>query len=153
MGGLKRVLLANTADVTAITVTANIVTAITMDAGKKFKEYFFSPETSSFNSTYQVNRQNGSQYIQTLLTMVFNRLETSKRLEIMAIAQADLYAIAETMDGKFWMIGREEALGLNAGESGSGTARGDRNGYSITLEENSLELPIEVDDSIISGIL
>ena len=35
----------------------------------------------------------------------------------------------------------------------TGTARADRNGYSITLQDNSLEMPLEVLDTIIDGIV
>lgn len=153
IGGIKRVLLANQSDVTTITVTSDKVSAITMAASKTFKEYLFRPGTGSMSSNYQVNAENGVAYVQTDLVMVFNRMETAKRVEIVALAQADLYAIVEDMNGKFWLLGYDEPLVISAGDGLTGTARTDRNGYSITLQDNSKELPYEVADSIISGIL
>ena len=153
LGGIKRVLLANYADVTTITVTSDQVSAITMATGKKFKEYLFRPGTGSMSSNYQVNAENGVAYVQTDLVMVFNRMETAKRVEIVALAQADLYAIVEDMNGKFWLLGHDEPIALSAGDGLSGTARTDRNGYSVTLQDNSRELPFEVDSSIITGIV
>ena len=153
MGGIKRVLLANQSDVTAVTVTSNAVSAITMDTGKKFKEYNFRPGTGSLSGSYQVNAENGVAYVQTDLQMVFNRMETAKRVEIVAMAQADLYAIVEDNNGKYWLLGYEEPLNLSAGDLASGTARTDRNGYSVTLTDNAKEPPMEVDSSIISGLL
>lgn len=144
MGGIKRVLLANRADVSQITVSSNKVTAITMESGKKFYEYNFRPETSSMSSNWQVNRENGVKYVQTDLVMNFNRMETSKRVEIEAMAQADLYAIVEDNNGLFHLLGYDNPLDLSAGDGLSGTARTDRNGYSVTLQDDSRGLPFEI---------
>lgn len=153
MGGIKRVLIANAADVTAITVSSDVITAITMAASKKFYEFYFRPNTSNMASTWQVNNENGTNYVQTLVQMVFNRMDTTKRVSIMAIAQAECVAIVEDMNGVFWYLGYDYPLLINAGEAASGTARSDRNGYSITLEDNSKALPMEVSDSIIASLL
>lgn len=153
MGGIKRVLLANQSDVTAIAITTNVISTITMDTGKKFKEYNFRPGTGSLSSNWQVNAENGIAYVQSDLVMVFNRMDTTKRVEIVALAQADLYAIVEDMNGKYWFLGYDEPLNISAGDGLTGTARTDRNGYSVTLQDNSVALPYEVDSSIISGIL
>ena len=144
MGGIKRVLLANRADVASITVTSNKVNAITMESGKKFYEYNFKAGTSSMSSNWQINAENGVAYVQTDLLMVFNRMQTTARVEVMAMAAADLYAIVEDNNGLYWMLGKDEPLNLSAGDGLSGTARTDRNGYSVTLQDNSKELPIEI---------
>lgn len=144
MGGIKRVLLANRGDVSAITVTSNKVTVITMETAKKFYEYAFRPGTSSMSSNYQVSRENGVKYVQTDLLMVFNRMETAKRVEIEAMAQADLYAIVEDNNGIFWLLGYDNPLELSAGDGLTGTSRTDRNGYSVTLQDDSKGLPMEI---------
>ena len=144
MGGILEVLLANKVDVSAITETSNKVTAITMNSTAKFKKYQFAPETASMSSNLQVNAQNGTKYWQTDLLMVFNRMETAKRIEIMAMAQGELIAIVKDANGLYWMLGKDEALAISAGDALSGTARADRNGYSATLQDNSLEPPIEI---------
>jgi hypothetical protein len=144
MGGIKRVLLANRADVASITIGTDKVTAITMESGKKFYEYNFKPGTSGMTSNWQVNRENGVKYVQTDLQMVFNRMETTKRVEVEAMAQADLYAIVEDNNGLYWLLGLDNPLELSAGDGPTGTARTDRNGYSVTLQDDSKGLPNEV---------
>ena len=144
MGGIKRVLLANRADVASITIGTGKVTAITMESGKKFYEYNFKPGTSSMTSNWQVNRENGVKYVQTDLQMVFNRMETNKQVEVVAMAQADLYAIVEDNNGLYWLLGLDNPLELSAGDGTTGTARTDRNGYSVTLQDDSKGLPTEV---------
>lgn len=144
MGGIRRVLLSNRADVTGITVTSNKINAITMATGKKFYEYGFRPGTSSMASNWQVNRENGVKYVQTDLVMVFNRMETAKRVEVEAMAQADLYAIVEDNNGLYWLLGYDNPLELSAGDGLTGTARTDRNAYSVTLQDDSKGLPFEI---------
>jgi hypothetical protein len=143
MGGIVEVLLANSADVTA-TVSAGKVTAITMEGAAKFYRYSFTPETGSLSSNWQVNAQNGTRYVQSDLVMVFNRMETAKRAEVSAMAQGELVAIVKDANGVYWYLGENEPLTLSAGDGLTGTARGDRNGYSVTLQDNSVELPHEV---------
>ena len=142
MGGLRSVYLANFADVDSITVTSSVVTAITMVSSKKFYKYEFVRNTASMSSNYSVNAENGTTYVETDLLMVFNRMDTTKRLEIVALAQGELVAIVEDNNGNMWYLGHDEPLTLNAGDGLTGTARADRNGYSVTLRDNSLEMPL-----------
>lgn len=144
MGGIVEVYLANKADVSSVTITTNKVTAISMNSSAKFKTYHFRPNTSSMSSNYQVNQENGTSYVQTDLLMVFNRMETSKRIEVTAMAQGELCAIVKDANGLYWMLGIDNPLVLSAGDGLTGTARADRNGYSVTLQDNSLEMPVEI---------
>ena len=110
MGGVVEVYLANKADVTAITKTADKVTAITMreistGVTAMFKRYQFKPETASMTSNYQVNQANGTAFVQTDLVMVFTRMETAKRIEVSAMAQGELIAIVKDANGLYWLLG------------------------------------------------
>lgn len=153
MGGIVRVLLANKDDVTAVTLTDGVISAITLASSKNFHEYAFRPNTSQMTSNWQVNAENGVAYVQTDLVMVFNRMETAKRVEIAAMALADLVAIVQDCNGKFWYLGYDNPLHLSAGDGQTGTARSDRNGYSVTLQDDSLGLPYEVSSGIIDNLL
>lgn len=144
MGGIVEVYLANKADVSSVTITSSKVTAISMNSTAKFKTYHFRPNTSSMSSNYQVNQENGTSYVQTDLVMVFNRMETAKRIEVTAMAQGELCAIVKDANGLYWMLGIDNPLVLSAGDGLTGTARADRNGYSVTLQDNSLEMPVEI---------
>lgn len=144
MGGIVEVYLANFADVSSVTETSDEITAITMASSAKFHKFQFKAGTSSLSSNYQVNQENGTVYVQSDLVMVFNRMETSKRIEITALAQGELAAIVKDANGLYWYLGKDEAMVISAGDGLTGTARADRNGYSITLQDNSKEMPIAV---------
>ena len=144
MGGIKAVYLANKADVDAITVASDKITGITMAASAKFHKYEFARRTGSLSSNWQVNAENGTKFVQTDLLLVFNRMETTKRVEIAAMAAGELVAIVEDNNGVFHYLGAESPLEISAGDGLTGTAMADRNGYSITLQDQSLGLPMEV---------
>lgn len=144
MGGIKAVYLANKADVDAITVASDKITGITMAASAKFHKYEFARRTGSLSSNWQVNAENGTKFVQTDLLLVFNRMETTKRVEIAAMAAGELVAIVEDNNGVFHYLGAEAPLEISAGDGLTGTAMADRNGYSITLQDQSLGLPMEV---------
>lgn len=140
-GGIKTVWLANYDNVASLTESSGAITAITMSNSEKFKKYEFTRNTGSMSSNYAVSAENGSSYVETDLLMVFNRMDTAKRLEIVAMAQGNLVAIVEDNNGKMWYLGHDYPVTINAGDGLTGTARGDRNGYSITLRDESQELP------------
>jgi len=141
-GGIKAVWLANWDNVASLTEASGAITAITMSNSEKFKKYEFPRNTSSMSSNYSVNAENGTSYVETDLVMVFNRMSTSKRLEIVAMAQGLLAAFVEDNNGNVWYLGHDYPVTINAGDGLTGTARGDRNGYSITLRDESNELPM-----------
>lgn len=153
LGGISQVLLANFDDVSAVTVGDDIITAITMADGAKFKKYDFRPNTGSMTSTMQRNLENGSLYWQTDLVLAFSKMETVKRIEINAMAINDMVAIVKDMNGKYWYLGKDEPIIATAGDGQTGTARADRNGYGITLQDNSRQTPYEVDESIIDALI
>lgn len=140
-GGIKTVWLANFDDVSSVTESAGAITAVAMATGKTFHKYEFPRNTSSMSSNYAVNAENGTSYVETDLLMVFTRMDTAKRLEIVAMAQGLLAAIVEDNNGNKWYLGHDYPVTINAGDGLTGTARGDRNGYSITLRDESQELP------------
>lgn len=141
-GGIRKVWLANYDNVASLTESSGAITAISMSNTEKFKLYEFARNTSSMSSNYAVNAENGTSYVETDLLMVFNRMDTAKRLEIVAMAQGLLAAIVEDNNGNKWYLGHDYPVTINAGDGLTGTARGDRNGYSVTLRDESNELPM-----------
>ena len=153
MGGIVEVMIANFADVTGVTITDGVVSAVTMAADAKFKKYSFAKNTGSLTSTYNIDAASGVKYVTTDLLMQFNKMQTTARVEIAALALADLAVIVKDANGKYWYLGKDEPVNASAGDGQTGTARGDANRYTITLQDNSAELPMEVDSTIISGLV
>lgn len=152
VGGIVEVLAANREEIGAITIADDKVSAIATGT-KKFKRYQFARNTGSMSSTYNINLENGTKYVSTDVVLVFNRMETAKRVEITALAQNDLVLIVKDANGKYWLLGHDEAVVMTAGDGLTGTARADRNGYSVTLQDNAKELPYEVDEKVIADLV
>lgn len=153
MGGIVEALIANAADVTAVSTQDNQVSSITMASSAKFKKYAFARNTGSLSSNYTIDPTTGVRYVASDLVLQFNRMETTKRVEISALAQNDLVVIVKDANGKYWYLGFDEPVNATAGDGLTGTARADRNGYSITLQDNSREMPYEVDPDIIDDLV
>ena len=152
MGGIVEVYAANRDEVGAITIADDKVATIETGA-KKFKKYAFPRNTGSMTSNYQISPENGTRFVTTDLVLIFNRMETTKRVEMTALAQNDLVLVVKDANGKYWLLGKDEAVRATAGDGLTGTARADRNGYSITLQDNSHEMPYEVDETLAAGLV
>lgn len=153
MGGIVEALIANHADVSAVTVTAGKITAITMASSAKFHRYQLPRNTGSLSSNYTIDDTTGAKFVASDLVLQVNRMDTTKRIEISALAQGELAVIVKDANGAYWFLGKDAPVKASAGDGLTGTARADRNGYSITLQDNSLELPLEVDAEIVDDLV
>ena len=161
IGGIVAAWVINHADVTAVTVTTGKISAITTTvipgdtpSSVKFKKYNFRPATSNFESTLNGSEENGPQDVTTLINLVFGRMETTKRIEVEAFSWGELALIVKDGNGKFWYFGYDNPVFNPGGSTGSsGTARSDRNGYNVTLQDNSRTWPYEIDSQIITTSL
>lgn len=153
MGGIVEVYIANSSDVSSVTLTTGKISAITMVNSAKFKKYLFKRNTGSLTSTYTFDKTNGVQFVTSDLVLVFNRMETTKRVEISALAVNDLVVIVKDSNGTFFYLGYDEPVNASASDGQTGTARTDANRYSITLEDVSKEYPYEVDSTIIDALV
>lgn len=146
MGGIKRLLLALFAAVTAtVDAVSGKITAISIAEGAdKFKEFALPKGVASLASTLNTGAENGTNFVTNVLTLAFNRQDTAKRMAVSALAVSECVAIVEDNNGKFWYIGLDEPLTATGGDSGSGTAKTDRNGYGINLQSEELSYPYEI---------
>lgn len=152
IGGIKRVWLARYADVTDVTVTDNEISAITLASGAKWYEYQFRKNTGSLTSTLNVDDTNGNNYITSELSLVFSRMETVKRLEMSALAVGAVVAVVEDSNGNVWYLGKDDYVSASAGTGETGTAKEDRNAYTITLSTDSTDWPFELTDEAFAAV-
>lgn len=119
--------------------------------GNKFYEFELIQETSNFTFTPNANVQNQSLFYGETLTMVFTGYDAVLRNHITAMANNTIRAIVKTNDNKYFYLGDWSGLDVSAGEAGSGTAAGDRNGLSITFRGINITPPREVDPALINN--
>lgn len=152
IGGIVEAYIANYDDVSSVTAEEK-VTAIEMETGKQFYKYTFRPGTGSMTSTLNADPAAGTNYVSTELLLQFNRMETTKRIEVSALAVGDLSVIVKDANGTYWYLGKDEPVTASAGTGQTGTARADGNYYQITLTDNAATWPLEVDGSIVEALL
>lgn len=155
LGGIRTVYIANYGDVTAVELddVSGMITGITVSGNGKFKQYSFRKQTGSMTSTLNVDETAGINYVSTELSLVFTKMETAKRLEMTALAKAQLAVIVEDSNNKFWYLGFDDYVSASAGSANSGQNKGDSNNYGLTLKDESETFPYEVDSNIIDGLI
>lgn len=152
-GGINVVYLLNYDDVKSVETAEGKITGITVAEGKKFLAYNFRKGTGSMTSTLNVDPANGVNYVTTDLALTFLKMDTAKRIEMSALSVNDLVAIVKDANGVYWYLGMDEAISATAGDGATGTARGDGNRYTITLQDTSSTFPYEVDSTIVEGLI
>ena len=151
MGGIKEVYI-NEYSKVSTTVADGKVTTITCEGSSKFKTFRFRKNTGSMTSTLQTSETSGNSF-QTELTLQFMKMETNKRLQMMALLMNECVAIVKDCNGKYWYMGYDNPVEASAGTASTGTASTDLNGYDITLTDTSRELPYEVDATALASVI
>jgi len=154
-GGVEKIFIAN-GPVESITESAGVVTAITVGGSAltpaDFFEFEVPRQTSSFTETHTVSQENGTLFYDQALTAVFNKMEATKRNELLLMGQAtNMVAVFKDNNGKYWSVGLERGAYMTSGTSTSGTAYGDSNGYEIVISGTEVEPSYEITSSIVEA--
>lgn len=153
VGGVIELYFIEAGNVTTITEASGNVTGITKAAGKVFRKYEQEQDTAFFVENLNSNVQNGTVFYQQELTLVINKMATAVRNELLLLNKNRLIAVVKDANGTYWLLGKTRFLRSAAGNSGTGTASADRNGYTFTYTALEPELAPTVDSSIIAGLL
>jgi len=94
---------------------------------------------SVMNDNPTVNDQNGTSFFDQTCTYVLNKMDSAKRNEVKMLARAKLSIIIKDNNGTYWLMGEVNGARLTAGDNGTGTALGDRNGYSLSFQAQESE--------------
>jgi len=154
-GGVEKIFIAN-GPVQSITASSGVVTAITVGGSALTPSDFFTFEvprqTSSFTETATVSQENGTLFFDQALTMVFNKMEATKRNELLLMGQAtNMVVVFKDNNGVYWSVGLERGAYMTSGSTTSGTAYGDRNGYEIVISGAELEPTYEITSTIVEA--
>lgn len=152
LGGLVEVYFMAQQDIATYTEASGVVTALTKDAGKRFYKYELVKSTASFTENINASVENGTIFYQQELSIVINKLQVNMRNEILLLAQSLLVAVAKDGNGKYWVLGLTRGLDVTAGSAATGTAEGDRNGYSLTFTGKERFLAPELSSGLVASL-
>ena len=153
LGGIKALWLIAHANVASVTEASGIVSAITKASGKVFYKYELVKNTGALTETITASVENGTVFYAQELSVVLNKLQANTRNEILLLAKNTLMAVVQDANDKYWLLGRYSGLDVTGGTAATGTAQGDRNGYTLTFTGGEKELAPEVSSSIIAGLV
>lgn len=150
VGGIKKVYIANVADVSSIAYDASgEVSALTMATGKTFKSYSFRKGNASFTVTGARDDKNGTYFAKTDINVQFNKMEKSKRTEMVQLVSASAYVIILDNNGIYWFVGKDSYVSVTTGNGQSGATMAEGNFYNVVLSSETAELP----NTIASGVV
>lgn len=156
---MKEVYIIELANVTAVTEASGIVTAITKATGKRFWKYSLVRETANAVETITGNEQNGTIFYDQNITVILNKRQASVRNEILLLAKNFLMMVgvenqvnSTTGYNRAFLYGKTQGLQLLSGTSETGTAWGDRNGYTLPFAGKEVELAPEVTYALLAGL-
>ena len=110
--------------------------------------YKFRKNTGSMTSNLNLDETNGVSYIETDLVMMFSKMETRKRTEMVALAKGEVACLVKDSNGLYWFLGYNEGVTTNAGVGQTGQQKTDGNYYQVTLRDSSEDYPYEVDKTL-----
>lgn len=143
-GGIKAIYIADADAVTAMTADTSI-TAIAMSGSATFSKWEFAAQTGTFTSTATISEENGTLFFQNDCSLVFGQMEKVKRLQIMAATVSNTVVVVKDSNNRLFYMGFDNPVSASAAGGETGTAMGDRNGYTITLTDFSKSLPFEIE--------
>ena len=155
MGGIREVYIIKSGDIASKTLNTeqSQIATIVLSEGSKFKTYKFRKGTGSMTSTASSDEAIGNFSVTTELALQFSKMETSKRLEIMALCLEDVEVIVYDWNGRYWYLGYDFPVTATSATAQTGTASTDLNGYNVTLSDTSSEFPFEVPASIVADLI
>jgi len=152
IGGIKEVYIIETSNISSYTEASGVVTALTKKTGTRFWKYQLIKETSNTEEDITGNEQNGTIFYAQKVNVIINKQTTSVRNEILLLAKNYVSIAVIDNSGVGRIFGVKNGLLLNAGNSNSGTAWGDRNGYTLNFTGNEIALAQTLDASVVTAL-
>lgn len=156
-GGVSALYIANFSSIVSVGASGGTVTGITGGASA-FYPYTFRPNTASVQEPLTKDVQTGSLFYTQTITIVLDKIDKTKRDQLMLLDNALVCVIARHSNGTYWLYGhglgtQGEGMYVTTNVSQTGTAKSDANGYTITLVAEESERAYPVDESIIASLI
>lgn len=151
VGGIEKIYITELANKATISATGEI-TVFTLDQGTQFWEYDLREESSSYSEVITVNNVNGTVFYEQSSVFMLDPLNSDRKNEIVLLAKNDVMVIVKDSNGRYWLQGEETGAYISAGTMGTGTAKGDKSGFDLTLLAKEKLPAREVSASLISTL-
>lgn len=151
--GTKSFLITEFANVTAITKTAGVVTAITQAGTTVFYRYKQKAEVANWKQTGATDAKMGTIAYDLEANLELLGLDQATQTELDLLIKNTVIMIAEDVDGTFWLLGEDYGMDLASDGLESGVAMGDFRGNKLQFKGRGYTRVASVDPTIITGLL
>ena len=135
VGGLKAVYFINYGDMDGLTYDVTDTDAIDELFGAATTSDVYKYDlkgTSTLDETITSSRENGTTFVEQVLTLSLKKRDVASHKELMVMAHGRPHIVVEDNNGTAWLVGVEHGAELT-GTTSTGAALGDFNGYQLTL--------------------
>ena len=158
-GGIKNIyILSGSVDSVTGSGADGLITSIS--GSGTFYKFELTRQTGDYVETINGSTENGTVFFDQTVNASFHKMQSATRNQIRLLSKnVTLKMIVETNNGsvdgigKFFYLGEQNGLSLNAGQGQSGTAFGDGNLYQLTFNGQEPDPASEVSGSDLTAIL
>jgi hypothetical protein len=152
LGGIKEVLWCVLDDVTYAAISAGAVADITSTT--TFYRWVLTKNSGSFQQNITSSVENGTVYYEQVLTIQTPVLEAAVSAELANVNKNRLSIVVRDVNDNFHIMGYAHGAEVTGGTVGTGTAKGDLNGYNVVFTaEEEVPAPhgVDLSDSTVVG--
>jgi len=154
IGGIEVIYSVELSAKASITTDASgKISAMSLNSGKQFWQYDMRKETASWATTDTPSNENGTLFFEQLLEFTAFQMTTTKRTELLLLKKQISMFIVKDKNARYWLLGEEFGMDYSAGETGTGLASGDRNGYALSFTGKERVPAKEIDSSLIAALI
>ena len=132
LGGIKEAYIGSTNATTVFTYDVDDVID-TATLAPDFFTFEQRNEQGEFVQTGNHSVENGTNYWDQSVSLIFTKNDAEDRNTLMLLAQATLMIIVLDQNGKYWVVGETNGADLVASTQSAGKAYGDLNGTTVSF--------------------
>ena len=137
IGGIKEVLWCKLSEVTYAAISAGAVADITSTT--IFFRWQLTKNSGSFQQNIQSSIENGTVYYEQVLTIQTPVLDAAISAELDSVIGNRLSIIVRDVNDNFHIMGYAMGAEVTGGNFGTGTAKGDLNGYNLVFTAEEIQ--------------
>lgn len=152
-GGVKEAYVIQLENISAMTVAAGVITAITKVAAKQFYKYNLTAHTAEADDAYTSNKETGTSMCKQTIKFPINKMTTSVRNELILLGQNRLVWVIVDSNGRNALYGYEFGMIMTNVAAKTGKGLADKNGFDLTFEGEEKTFAYEVDSATLATLL
>ena len=151
--GTMEFMITDFANVTAITKTSGVITAISMASGKQFWRYKQKPEVANWKETQTADSKSGAYKFETAITFDINSLDSATKIETELLLKNAVVVIAKDADGTYWLMGEDNGVEFDSIGWDGGTEYSSFRGAKVSGKHMGFTPVAKVTDTLIAALI